>query len=177
MVTGYFDCGDGPTLRRLIAAKLGLSALKNPNNESKRGAIAAHCLSAVLSGSFDQPQDDQQDHRADEGVDDRGDDAAADHSPICGSSQPAIRAPTMPTMMSPISPKSAALDDHAGKPAGNRADDQPNNDALRTSPDFLSGKQCQQPLCANRAALKLSFARGAVSSAVVSGLSCSTHRN
>ena len=27
--------------------------------------------------------------------------------------------------------EAAAFDDHAGKPAGNRADDQPNNDALR----------------------------------------------
>ena len=39
-------------------------------------------------------------------------------------------------------PEAAALDDHAGKPAGNRADDEPNDDALRSMipPDSLPGE-------------------------------------
>lgn len=49
--------------------------------------------------------------------------------PIRGSSQPAMTAPMMPTMIVADQSEAAAPDHHAGKPAGNGADDQPNDDA------------------------------------------------
>ena len=72
----------------------------------------------------------QHDDRADHGIDDRGDEAAADEDAERGSSQPPTTAPMMPTMMSPISPKPPPVTICAGEPAGNRADDEPNDDDL-----------------------------------------------
>ena len=50
--------------------------------------------------------------------------------PSCGNSHPAITAPIMPTTMLPMQPVAAAFDHHAGKPAGDGSDDQPNDDAF-----------------------------------------------
>src|SRR5208282_5510978 len=101
-----------------------------PLNASTREAWFLHEL-------LDQAQDDQQDHRADEGVDDAGDDADAkvdaEHRQQISGNDGADIADEA---------EAAAFDDHAGKPAGNRANDQPNNDALRShvSPSSLAGK-------------------------------------
>ena len=57
--------------------------------------------------------------------------------PNCLSSQTPMKAPTMPMTMFQISPKSKAAHDLPGQPAGDRADDQHDDDALDSNHDVL----------------------------------------
>src|SRR5271155_3146669 len=82
--------------------------------------------------AFYQTQDDQQDHRADEGIDDFTNEPRSDRKPddrqqITGN-QAADDADDDVADQS----EAATLHDHTGKPTGNRADDQPNNNAHST---------------------------------------------
>src|SRR5271155_675487 len=88
-------------------------------------------LSAVLA--FDQPDNDQQNHRADEGIDHVGNKAATDEESD-PRQQPAgdKRADNADDDVAD-QPETAALDHHPGKPAGDRADNQPNDD-IHASP-------------------------------------------
>src|ERR1700722_4363193 len=82
--------------------------------------------------SPDQPQDDQEDHRADKCVDDGGDKARADIDTELRQQPPGDDRADNAAHDVPQQPVAAAFDHHPGKPAGDGSDDQPNNDALNT---------------------------------------------
>ena len=64
------------------------------------------------------------------------DDAAADaDAELAATASCAMNAPTMPMMMSPIRPKPDAAHDQAGEPAGDRADDENDQDCFNGHDD------------------------------------------
>src|SRR6202166_3101007 len=96
-----------------------LSENRFPSSDQVRGQDFSGSCSGVGSGSFDQLDDEEQNHRADEGVDDGGDDAGADHDAYLRQ-HPAdnYRADDADDDVAD-EPEAAPLDDHARKPAGN----------------------------------------------------------
>src|ERR1700722_12622429 len=80
--------------------------------------------------SPDQPQDDQEDHRADKRVDDGGDKARADIDAELRQQPPGDDRADNADHDVAQQPIAAAFDHHSGKPAGDGSDDQPNDNAL-----------------------------------------------
>src|ERR1700685_421855 len=103
-----------------------------PPSDQVRGQAFSGSCSGAASGSFDQLDDDQQDHRADAGVDEGGDDAAPDHDHAPDLRTPPAGDDRADDADDDIAnePNPAALDDHARKPASNRADDNPDDETL-----------------------------------------------
>jgi hypothetical protein len=117
---------DHPTLAAFLNARSNYQRRREGQKPSRLAYRAF--LSAVLA--LDQPDNDQQDHRADEGIDDRGDEAAADGNAKPG--QKPARNQTADDADNNVADQAeaAAFDDHAGEPARNAADDQPDDEAL-----------------------------------------------
>src|SRR5665213_530263 len=80
--------------------------------------------------SSDEPQDEDQQHRADGGGDDRGDQAAAD-ADVQNAGQPAAdEGADHADDDVADQAKAATLDQQSGKPTGDDADDQPGDDTV-----------------------------------------------
>jgi hypothetical protein len=105
--------------------------------------MAAESGDQALSGARDQSQNDQQDNGPNKGVDDRGNEAAADcnadlrEQPTCDQAADDTNDNVADQSVA------AALDHHTGKPTGNGADDQPNDECLcvHVSPHLLARKK------------------------------------
>src|SRR5215471_5940904 len=85
-----------------------------------------------------QPQNDQQDDRADEGVDDRSNEAAADYNANLREQPTSDQAADNTDDNVADQSVAATFDYHTGKPTGDGADDQPNDECLcvHVSPHF-----------------------------------------
>src|SRR5262245_48967979 len=79
---------------------------------------------------LDQPDEEQRDHRADDRVDDRGDDAAADREPDQRQQPACDDCADEADNDVAHHPEAVAFDDLAPRPAGDRTDDQPDDDRL-----------------------------------------------
>src|SRR5271169_2854684 len=100
--------------------KLSMSAKAYRPSRSALARIPFRCVSA-RSGAFDQPEDDQQNDRANEGIDDVRDEPGAKVDVENG--QQIARNDGADDADDDVADqsKTAALDHHAGKPAGNCA--------------------------------------------------------
>src|SRR5580698_5475024 len=101
-----------------------------------RATLKIQCR--LRSGALHQLDDEQQNYRTDERVDDGADEIAADQRETDLWQQPACdnRTDDADNNVADQS-KPAAFDNHAGEPASDCTDDQPNNNAHR-SPLFCS---------------------------------------
>src|ERR1700720_17100 len=113
---------EGQTLASLGYRAFLSAPLARPRRPKRRRRLR--------SGSLDQPDDDQQDDRADKGVDDRGDKAATDGDADLRQQPTGDECADDADDDVADQSEAAAFHDHAGQPAGNRADDEPNDEGL-----------------------------------------------